>query len=156
MSIREIRQTLREIYAASQHLTSRKIPPDNPHNAIITLGDIAAYIREPKKWVMYHRQSTTPKNCPWACPSSDACRLSPTCRRMDAYLQRKLSGVLVGLKDGRLVKARFGDLWFIARRADIDPALAQMAAQARAQSQGRSLEMKIDLTAPGGPKLRGV
>jgi len=154
MSIRECRRRLREVYDAQAHLKER-LPPDSPHNTILRFRDVAEYLRVKISWLRYVRLQETPPGCPWACPTCDACRVGPPCRRMDPCLQRQLSNFFRDWDNGRLTKVRHDDAWFIVRVSDARAGLAQMASQARAHAQARQLNMKIDLSG-GSPKLRGV
>ena len=156
MSVRELRRRLREVHEGSCHLHPR-LPPDSVHNALLTIADIASYLGMRAGWLRIQRKNTPPNKCLGGCPSTDTCRAVPPCRRMDGSLQRKLSAFFTGWDNGDLVKARVGDTWRVLQCRGLDPALAQVAAQARqaaAIDPSRVLNMKIDMTR-GAPRLRG-
>lgn len=155
-SIRELRRRLREVYDASSHLKAR-LPVDSPHNALLTINDIAVFTAQHCGWLRQQRLSTPPDKCQAGCRIVEECRATPTCRRMDACLQVKLSAFFQGWDDGSLLKARVGDTWCVCAREHLNPALAKMAAAQRAQVEvnpSRVLNMKIDMGS-GVPRLRG-
>lgn len=122
LPVAAIEARFRAIVAEGCHLKNN-LPPDSPHNAILRLIDIAAYIGHGRMDAGYARRH-----------------------------QRELSLFFKALDHGHLVKARLGDKWQILSRHSGHQALAQMDAAPLAKQPREPLKCKIDLTTLG-PRL---
>jgi len=112
------------VRAESVHLRDT-LPPDNPHNRVLRVIDIARYIGVSAAWL---RMQTTGNS---------------VYHTMQESRQLELSRFFQGWDQGTLIKARVGNAWQIVNRAT----LAQMAAAPG--SPGKVHQCVIDLQTLG-------
>jgi hypothetical protein len=149
LSQREIRRRLRAVWAQSEHLR-RDLPPDNPHNQIVTIRDIAAYIQEPFRILLDTRLEDVPPRCTRGCVTINEC--SKRCRGYNKLQQMRLSKFFNGWDHGTLVKAQVAGKWLIVDRSHVHAAgnasLEKVAAASRPP-----ISRRIELT-DQGPRLK--
>lgn len=143
LSQREIRRRLRAIWTQTEHLR-KDLPPDNPHNQVVTIRDIAAYIQEPFRILLDTRLEEVPPRCTKRCVTINEC--PKRCRGYNKLQQMRLSKFFNGWDHGTLVKAQVAGKWLIVDRSHAP--LAQMDATPRAP-----IARRIELTA-AGPRLK--
>jgi hypothetical protein len=146
LSVREIRRRLREVYDASYHLKTN-LPPESAYNAVLTLRDIGRHVKELPQWLRNKSQEAPPNECERACPSVNECRNVPPCRKIEPYLQRRLSEFFHGWDRGTLVKALYQGQWQIVPR--YDAALAKVDAAPRPAAHPWHFDI-----GPEGPRLK--
>lgn len=143
LSQREIRCRLRDIWTQSEHI-KRNLPPENPYNQVVTIADIAAYIREPYRILLDTRLEEVPPRCTKGCISLQEC--PKRCRGYTQLQQTRLSKFFNGWDHGTLVKAQVAGKWLIVDRSHAP--LAQVDASQRAP-----IARRIEIT-PEGPRLK--
>ena len=128
LSKAEIRRRLKQIRQEAFHL-KEQLPPDNPHNAILRLSDIARYIGVTRAWLRMMSDGANPSH------------------EISEERQVELSRFFQAWDRGLLVKARIADEWKIVPRHAPD---SQWSKVARSQAPpGKIHRCAIDLSTLG-------
>ena len=120
-----------QIGEESAHLKIR-LEIGNPHNAILRLTDVAAYIGLTNSAIYQFRSGA----------------------QMTSDRQQQFSRFFWGWDSGNLVKAQTPAGWRIVNRHASGAGLAQMACPTGPQAARKAFDLRIDLT-DGSPRLRG-
>lgn len=143
LSVEELRRRIKDISAGEEHLR-RVLKPDNPHNQVLRVRDVARYI------------GTTGELLRVYCPGVGiqfAGRWGEKRKfeqaKMPAKIQRGLSQFFHGWDHGHLVKAKVGQEWKIINRYSGHSSLAALDLAPRPQADARPLTLRIDMATLG-------
>lgn len=147
LSVEDLRRRIKDISAGEEHLR-RVLKPDNPHNQVLRVRDVARYI------------GTTGELLRVYCPGVGiqfAGRWGERRKfeqaKMPAKIQRGLSQFFHGWDHGHLVKAKVGEEWKIINRHSGHTSLATLDAAPTPSPDARVHTLRIDMTTLG-PRLR--